>query len=95
MVILLARVMAVLKVYPKDVDIDLDKVVSTIINSLPVKYSLVKSEKEYIAFGLYLLRIYVIMPEEMEGGTEELEGLIRSIDGVENVETEMVTRISD
>jgi len=91
----LAKIMAVLKIYPKDVDVDLDKVITDINSRLPAKYSLVRSEKEYVAFGLYLLRIYVIMPEETEGGTEELEDLIRGVDGVENTETEVVTRISD
>ncbi len=91
----MAKIMAVLKIYPKDVDVDLDKVITDINSRLPAKYSLVRSEKEYVAFGLYLLRIYVIMPEETEGGTEELEDLIRGVDGVENTETEVVTRISD
>jgi elongation factor 1-beta len=33
------------------------------------------------------------MPEETEGGTEELESILRSVDGVDEVEVEVVHRI--
>ncbi|MEL9996995.1 MAG: elongation factor 1-beta [Sulfolobales archaeon] len=88
----MAKVLTVLKVYPKDVDVDLDGVVSRLRNALPSKYELVRSEKVYVAFGLYTLRLYILMPEDTEGGTEELEGIVRGLEGVENVETELVTR---
>ncbi|MCC6022992.1 MAG: elongation factor 1-beta [Desulfurococcaceae archaeon] len=88
----MAKVLTVLKVYPKDVDVDLDGVVSRLRNVLPSKYELVRSEKVYVAFGLYTLRLYILMPEDTEGGTEELEGIVRGLEGVENVETELVTR---
>lgn len=92
----MAKVMAVLKVYPKDIDVNLDNVVNELNMKLAgSRYQLIRSEKEYVAFGLYVLRVYVVMPEEVEGGTEELEDLIRSINGVENAETEFVTRLSE
>ncbi|MEM4519924.1 MAG: elongation factor 1-beta, partial [Sulfolobales archaeon] len=88
----MAKILAVLKVYPKDIDVDLDKVVSDLKNSLPTKYELVKSEKVYVAFGLHVLRLYLLMPEDVEGGTEEVEEIIKSLDGIESVESELVTR---
>ncbi len=88
----MAKVLTVLKVYPKDVDVDLDDVVSRLRSVLPSRYELVRSEKVYVAFGLYILRLYVLMPEDVEGGTEELECIVKGLEGVENVETELVTR---
>ncbi|MCS7107857.1 MAG: elongation factor 1-beta [Sulfolobales archaeon] len=88
----MAKILAVLKVYPKDIEVDLDGVVSELRKVLPSRYELVKSEKVYVAFGLYVLRLYLLMPEDIEGGTEEVEGIIKGLNGVESVESELVTR---
>lgn len=87
-----AKILAILKVYPKDIDTDLDGVVGELKSMLPTKYELVKSEKVYVAFGLHVLRLYLLMPEDVEGGTEEVENIIKSLNGVEGVEIELVTR---
>ncbi|MEM1600518.1 MAG: elongation factor 1-beta, partial [Sulfolobales archaeon] len=76
----------------KDIDVNLDGVLSDLRKVLPAKYELVKSEKVYVAFGLHVLRLYLLMPEDVEGGTEEIENIIRGLDGVESVESELVTR---
>ncbi len=89
---MMAKILAVLKVYPKDVDTDLDGVIVELKSALPTKYELVRSEKVYVAFGLHVLRLYLLMPEDVEGGTEEVEDIIKNLSGVEGVETELVTR---
>lgn len=91
----MSKILAVLKVYPKDIDVNLDSVVEEFRKVIPPQYQLVKSEKVYVAFGLHVLRLYILMPEETEGGTEEVEGIIRGIPGVEDVETELVTRAAE
>lgn len=88
----MAKILAVLKVYPKDIDVNLDDVLSDLKRVLPARYELVKSEKVYVAFGLHVLRLYILMPEDVEGGTEEVENIIRGLNGVESVESELVTR---
>ena len=89
----MAKVLAVLKVFPKDIDTDLDAIVKAVKEKLPQQYELAKHEKVYVAFGLYVLRLYIVMPEETEGGTEELEGIVKSVEGVESVDVELVTRV--
>lgn len=89
----MAKVLVVLKAFPKDVNVNLDSVAEEIKRKLPNEYKLAKYEKVYVAFGLHILRLYVIIPEETEGGTEELEGIVRSVKNVESVDVELVTRV--
>ncbi len=90
----MARVLALVKVYPAGTDIDLGRLLETIKSKLPQGYEVTRHEEEPIAFGLKALRLYVLMPEEEEGGTSKLEELIRSVEGVDEVEVEAVHRIS-
>jgi len=91
----MAQVLAVLKVYPKDVMENLEPLVRKIESVLPQeKYRIAKWEAMDIAFGYKALMLYVVMPEETEGGTEELEEVVRSVDEVDNVEVEYVTRLA-
>ncbi len=90
----MARVLAVVKVYPSGTEIDLDKLVEDIKSKLPEGYEITKHQKEPIAFGLNALILYILMPEETEGGTSTLEDLLRSVEGIEEVEVEAVHRIS-
>jgi len=89
----LARVAVAVRVFPSGVDVNLEDLVERIKGSLPPQYVLVKSSEVPIAFGYKALRLVITMPEETEGGTEELEGILRSVDGVEEVEVEVVHRI--
>jgi len=87
-----AKVLVAARVNPEDIDVDLDKLVNEIKARMPEKFEVVRHEKVYIAFGLYALRLFIIMPEEYEGGTEDLEKVLTSIEGVSSVDIEMVTR---
>ncbi len=88
----MAKVLVALRVNPANENVDLDKLVERIKEKLPKDFEIVKHEKTYIAFGLYALRLYVIMPENYEGGTEKLEEYLKSIDGVASIDIEYVTR---
>ena len=90
----MAKVLALLKVYPADAGIDLGKLVEQIKAKLPQGYEITRHEEEPIAFGLKALKLYVLMPEEEEGGTSRLEEIVRGVEGVDEVEVEAVHRIS-
>lgn len=89
----MAKLLVVLKVLPTDVNINLDELASKIKEVLPNDYELMKYEKIPIAFGLSALRLYILMPEEEEGGTEKLEESVRKVSGVSEVEVEMLHRM--
>lgn len=89
----MGRVIVVARINPRGDDVSLDELVNRVKQVLPPQYELVKTEKFYIAFGLYGLRVYLAMPEEYEGGTYELENILGSIDGVSSVDVEYVTRM--
>jgi elongation factor 1-beta len=89
----MARVAVVLKVYPEDVNIDLEELRREIERRLPQDYSLKAWDEEPIAFGLKALRLLITMPEEIEGGTEPLEQIISQVPGVSQVEVEMIQRV--
>jgi len=89
-----ARVLVIVKVLPTDVDVNLDDLARKIAEKLPGDYEVKGYETEPIAFGLKALRLYIFMPEEVEGGTEPLERMISEVDGVSQVEVEAVHRVS-
>ncbi len=90
--IALAKVLAAIKVNPADENVDLDKLAGKIRDALPKEYEVVKHEKVYVAFGLYILRVYVVMPEELEGGTSKIEEYITKLPDVASIDIEYVTR---
>ncbi|MDK6027798.1 elongation factor 1-beta [Ignisphaera sp. 4213-co] len=88
------NVIVVVRAFPKEVMNDftalLDKIRMKIKGSA---YELAKWESVDIAFGYKALDLYFIMPEDIEGGTENLEELIKSVDDIDNVEVVYITRI--
>lgn len=93
--IMLARVLVVMKILPEDINIDLEELKERIRSSLPKGYEIARHDIEPIAFGLKALRLYIIMPEQTEGGTEPLERLINGVDGVSQAEVEIVHRLTE
>lgn len=89
----MARVVVAVRVFPSGVEIDRNELLEKIRSSLPTNYMLVGSSEIPIAFGYNALRILVTMPEETEGGTDELESVLRGVEGVDEVEVEFVHRI--
>lgn len=89
----MARVLVVMKILPEDINVNLEELKERIKAILPSGYELARHEIEPIAFGLKALRVYIVMPEVTEGGTEPLEKLVSSIEGVSQVEVEVVHRL--
>ncbi|MEM2145845.1 MAG: elongation factor 1-beta [Candidatus Jordarchaeaceae archaeon] len=88
----MAKVVATIKVYPESTEINLGKLKNQIEKTLPKGSSIHSSEEVPIAFGLKALRLNILVPEA-EGGTDYIEEAISKIEGVSNIEMEMVRRI--
>jgi len=92
-----AKVMVILRVLPSDVEVDVEGLKERIqmeIARLGGGFALQSYRVEPIAFGLKALKLAIVMPEETEGGTYLLEEVIRGVEGVGEVEVEVVSRIS-
>jgi len=92
-----AKVMVILRILPADVEVDVEGLrerIQTAISKLGEGFALQSYRVEPIAFGLKALRLAIVMPEETEGGTYLLEETVRSVEGVGEVEVEVVSRIS-
>lgn len=87
------RVYVVARVFPEDVTVDLETLKKRISEVLPKEYQLVKIEEEPIAFGLKALKVHIIMAEQVEGGTEQLEQILSGIEKVSQVEIVYVSRL--
>ena len=88
----MAKVMAVLKIMPEDVETDLNNLVERIKQSLPSDVSLQRAGVEEVAFGIKALKLVVLLPEE-EGGTYRVEETVSKVSGVSQVDVELVTRV--
>jgi translation elongation factor aEF-1 beta len=89
-------VIAVIKTLPDDVyeDDQLNKMVDELRTVLtPLKTVIEKTTIVPIAYGLKALRVQVKIPEETEGGTQPVEDALESVEWVQRVEVEMVTRL--
>jgi len=86
------NVLAVIKVYPEADDVDLNYIKTKASEVLPAGHRIGKVDEEEMAFGLKCLVLYVVMPEQTEGGTETVEKALAGIKGVGRVETDIVTR---
>ena len=88
----MARVVITLKIMPEDVDVDLDNLLEQIKINVPEGTDVRANEVIPVAFGLKALRLNVAREESM-GGTDDIEEAISKIDGVAQVEVEIVSRM--
>ncbi len=94
---------ALIRVLPEDVDIDLKqlkekitKVLLEDIVDMEGKHKvcqLMLCKEEPIAFGLIALNLQVSMPEFMAGGTQPVEDALNKLPGVQRAEVGIVTRL--
>jgi elongation factor 1-beta len=91
----MAKVLIVAKVFPKGIDIDFNSLVDDLRKRLPEGYDIAKTAEEPIAFGYKALKLYVVIPEETEGGTDTLEEILKNHELIDEVEIEAVHRLSE
>jgi elongation factor 1-beta len=87
-----ARVIMTIKIMPEDVDVDLEDLLERIKKSIPEGTDVRANEIVPIAFGLKALRINFAREESM-GGTDDIEEAIGKLEGVAQVEVEVVSRM--
>ena len=82
----MGNVAVALKIMPETSETDLEKIRSEISKKIKIQ----DSKIEPIAFGLKSLKILVVVPDKETG---DIEGKIREIKGVSEVETGSATLI--
>ncbi|MCC6039535.1 MAG: elongation factor 1-beta [Thermofilaceae archaeon] len=90
----MSQVAILVRVLPEDAEIKAEELYRSIASALPDKYKIARYEVEPIAFGLEALLLLVLAPENIEGGTEELEQTLMSVKGVGQVDVLRVSRMS-
>jgi elongation factor 1-beta len=86
-------VLAAIKIFPNDANIDLGALKTKIQSSLPSGSTVQRFEEEPVAFGLVAIIAYVVMPEDAAGQMDQVEDSIRSIDQVSQIEVMRVGRV--
>jgi elongation factor 1-beta len=88
----MARVIITLKIMPDGIDVSMDDLLERVKGAIPEGTDVRANEVVPVAFGLKALRMNVAREESM-GGTDDIEAAINALDGVAQVEVEMVSRI--
>jgi len=88
----MARVIITLKIMPDSTDVDMDNLLERVKGAIPEGTDVRANEVIPVAFGLNALRMNVAREESM-GGTDDIEAAISALDGVAQVEVEMVSRM--
>jgi translation elongation factor aEF-1 beta len=88
----MARVVASIKIYPQDVIISVDEIKKGIMKALPQDVQVHQFVEEPIAYGLVALIVHLILPEA-EGQIEKVENALQAVEGVGQIEVQMVRRV--
>ncbi|NWF96406.1 MAG: elongation factor 1-beta [Candidatus Thorarchaeota archaeon] len=88
----MARVVVTLRIMPEDVDVNLDQLLKKIKAAVPRGTDVRAHEIVPVAFGLKAIRLNVAR-EESAGGVDDIEAAITAIDGVAQVDVEMLSRV--
>jgi len=89
----MARILAAIKIFPNDANIDLNALKAKVQSSLPAGSTVQKFEEEPVAFGLVALIAYVVIPQDAGGQMDQVEESIRSVDQVSQIEVLRVGRV--
>jgi len=90
----MARVVVIVRVLPEEADTPPENIIDAIKSSLPSElYEVIKSKVEPVAFGINAIYLWIAMPENIEGGTYDLETRLSGVKGVGQVDVVSVSRL--
>ena len=89
----MAKVLISLKIFPSNVNVDLEVLKKKIEECLPDFASIYKFEEEPIAFGLVAIIAHILVPEDKAGGINELEAALKNIDEISNLQALTIRRV--
>ena len=88
----MGEVVAVIKIMPTGVDVDLEKLKENLAAVVPSGIDLNGIAEEPIAFGLVALMATVVVGD-VEGGTDSVENAFAEVSGVESVQVAEIGRL--
>jgi len=89
----LAKVLASIKIFPKEANINLDPLKAKVQASLPAGSNVQRFDEEPVAFGLVALIAHVLLPDDAAGHMDQVEEAIRSIDTVSEIQVLRMGRL--
>lgn len=89
----MGRVIASFKIFPEDVEVNLEELKRRIKENLPPEASIHKFEEEPVAFGLKAIITHIILPEDVSGEIDKIENILSGIEKVSQVQFLMVRRV--
>jgi elongation factor 1-beta len=89
----MAKVLASIKIFPNEANIDLNPLKAKVEASLPSGSTVQRFDEEPVAFGLVALIAHVVLPEDAAGHMDQVEAAIRSIDIVSEIQVLTMGRL--
>jgi elongation factor 1-beta len=88
----MGRIVISFKIFPKGLEVDLEKLKKEIEETLPKSTSVYGYQTEPVAFGLNALIAHIIIPESESGLLDKVEEELGRIPEISQIQTIMVRR---